>query len=184
MLVSVAYSKHIMHLNSYHGRDDLQNHLEIEAHVGCFFDLAFSYPYKQLCVVACGVDRVIKVGIAVSGTKQYIFQGHEALVYYVCLHRKKYIKFIFSTATDENIKAQWLYDDIGLRVEDDVGFIEENDYVSEHGYLDFFLHDDCYHMGLAAHDAKNENFDQITDYVLEFNDFLLSLGSNVISPNG
>lgn len=39
-------------------------------------------------------------------------------------------------------------------------------------------------MGRAAHDAENENFDQITDYELEFNDFLLSLGSNVTSPNG
>lgn len=34
---------------------------QIEAHVGSVNDLAFSYPNKQLCVVTCGEDRVIKV---------------------------------------------------------------------------------------------------------------------------
>ncbi|GMY35822.1 topless-related protein 4-like [Fagus crenata] len=114
----VAYSKHIVHIYSYHGGDDLRNHLEIEAHSGSVNDLAFSYPNKQLCVVTCGDDRVIKVWDAVSGSKQYSFEGHEAPVYSVCPHHKENIQFIFSTATDGKIKA-WLYDNMGSRVDYD-----------------------------------------------------------------
>ncbi|KAK4257416.1 hypothetical protein QN277_007009 [Acacia crassicarpa] len=117
-LFGVAYSKHIVHLYSYHGVDDLRNHLEIEAHVGSVNDLAFSYPNKQLCVVTCGEDRVIKVWDAVTGAKQYTFEGHEAPVYSVCPHHKENIQFIFSTATDGKIKA-WLYDNMGSRVDYD-----------------------------------------------------------------
>jgi WD40 repeat protein len=36
---------------------------QTEAHAGSVNDLAFSYPNKQLCVVTCGEDRVIKVGL-------------------------------------------------------------------------------------------------------------------------
>lgn len=43
---------------------------QIEAHAGSVNDLAFSYPNKQLCVVTCGEDRVIKVGLP------YIFNRH------------------------------------------------------------------------------------------------------------
>ncbi|WJX90333.1 Topless-related protein 4 [Trifolium repens] len=117
-LCSVAYSKHIVHIYSYHGGDDLRNHLEIEAHAGSVNDLAFSYPNKQLCVVTCGDDRVIKVWDAVTGAKQYTFEGHEAPVYSVCPHHKENIQFIFSTATDGKIKA-WLYDNMGSRVDYD-----------------------------------------------------------------
>ncbi|KAL2338400.1 hypothetical protein Fmac_012846 [Flemingia macrophylla] len=117
-LCSVAYSKHIVHIYSYHGGDDLRNHLEIEAHTGSVNDLAFSYPNKQLCVVTCGEDRVIKVWDAVTGAKQYAFDGHEAPVYSVCPHHKESIQFIFSTATDGKIKA-WLYDNMGSRVDYD-----------------------------------------------------------------
>ncbi|ONH98383.1 hypothetical protein PRUPE_7G247300 [Prunus persica] len=114
----VAYSKHIVHIYSYQGGDDIRNHLEIEAHVGSVNDLAFSYPNKQLCVVTCGEDRVIKVWDAVTGTKHYTFEGHEAPVYSVCPHHKENIQFIFSTATDGKIKA-WLYDTVGSRVDYD-----------------------------------------------------------------
>ncbi|CAL0330486.1 unnamed protein product [Lupinus luteus] len=117
-LCSVAYSKHIVHIYSYHGGDDLRNHLEIEAHTGSVNDLAFSYPNKQLCVVTCGEDRAIKVWDAVTGAKQYTFEGHEAPVYSVCPHHKESIQFIFSTATDGKIKA-WLYDNMGSRVDYD-----------------------------------------------------------------
>ncbi|XP_054821523.1 topless-related protein 4-like isoform X1 [Prosopis cineraria] len=117
-LFGVAYSKNIVHLYSYHGGDDLRNHLEIEAHVGSVNDLAFSYPNKQLCVVTCGEDRFIKVWDAVTGAKQYTFEGHEAPVYSVCPHHKENIQFIFSTATDGKIKA-WLYDNMGSRVDYD-----------------------------------------------------------------
>lgn len=116
-LFGVAYSKHIVHLYSYHNGDDLRNHLEIEAHVGSVNDLAFSYPNK-LCVVTCGEDRFIKVWDANTGSKQYTFEGHEAPVYSVCPHHKENIQFIFSTATDGKIKA-WLYDNMGSRVDYD-----------------------------------------------------------------
>ncbi|KAJ4839218.1 Topless- protein 4, partial [Turnera subulata] len=117
-LFGVAYSKHVVHIYSYHGGDDIRNHLEIEAHVGSVNDLAFSYPNKQLSIVTCGEDRVIKVWDAVTGTKQFTFEGHESPVYSVCPHQKENIQFIFSTATDGKIKA-WLYDNLGSRVDYD-----------------------------------------------------------------
>ncbi|KAF4363584.1 hypothetical protein F8388_002125 [Cannabis sativa] len=58
-------------------------------------DLAFSYPHKQLCVVTCGEDRVIKVWDAATGAKQYTFEGHESIVYSVCPHYKENIQVIF-----------------------------------------------------------------------------------------
>ncbi|KAG9138676.1 hypothetical protein Leryth_018567 [Lithospermum erythrorhizon] len=117
-LFGVAYSKHIVHIYSYHGSHDLRNHLEIEAHAGSVNDLAFSYPNKQLCVITCGDDRLIKVWDAITGTKQYTFEGHEAPVFSICPHYKDNIQFIFSTATDGKIKA-WLYDNVGSRVDYD-----------------------------------------------------------------
>ncbi|KAK2996120.1 hypothetical protein RJ639_029420, partial [Escallonia herrerae] len=117
-LFGVAYSKHIVHLYSYHGGDDVRDHLEIDAHVGSVSDLAFSHPNKQLCIITCGEDKAIKVWDAVTGSKQYIFEGHEAPVYSVCPHYKENIQFIFSTAVDGKIKA-WLYDSMGSRVDYD-----------------------------------------------------------------
>ncbi|CAK7345436.1 unnamed protein product [Dovyalis caffra] len=117
-LFGVAYSKHIMHVYSYHGGDDIRNHLEIDAHNGNVNDLAFSYPNKQLAVVTCGDDRTIRVWDAVVGTRLFNFQGHDAPVYSVCPHHKENIQFIFSTATDGKIKA-WLYDHMGSRVDYD-----------------------------------------------------------------
>ncbi|KAK6148980.1 hypothetical protein DH2020_016505 [Rehmannia glutinosa] len=117
-LFGVAYSKHIVHLYAYYGGDDLRNRLEIDAHVGSVSDLAFSHPNKQLCVITCGEDKTIKVWDAVTGAKQYTFEGHEAPVYSVCPHYKENIQFIFSTAVDGKIKA-WLYDNMGSRVDYD-----------------------------------------------------------------
>ncbi|KAJ9163078.1 hypothetical protein P3X46_022790 [Hevea brasiliensis] len=117
-LFGVAYSKHIVHLYSYHGGDDVKNYREIEAHVGSVSDLAFSYPNKRLSVVTCGEDRVIKVWDPVTGNPNFTFEGHEAPVYSVCPHHKEDIQFIFSTATDGKIKA-WLYDNLGSRVDYD-----------------------------------------------------------------
>lgn len=34
---------------------------QIDAHVGCVNDLAFAHPNKQMCVVTCGDDKLIKV---------------------------------------------------------------------------------------------------------------------------
>ncbi|KAG9450199.1 hypothetical protein H6P81_010164 [Aristolochia fimbriata] len=115
-LFGVAYSKNIVHVYSYNGRDDLRHHLEIDAHVGNVNDLAFASPNKQLCIVTCGDDKTIKVWDAITGAKQFTFEGHEAPVYSVCPHYKENIQFIFSTAIDGKIKA-WLYDNMGSRVD-------------------------------------------------------------------
>ncbi|KAK6267697.1 hypothetical protein QUC31_011857 [Theobroma cacao] len=115
-LFGVAYSRHIVQIYSYHGGDDVRQHLEIDAHVGGVNDLAFSLPNKQLCVITCGDDKTIKVWDASTGAKQFIFEGHEAPVYSVCPHHKENIQFIFSTAVDGKIKA-WLYDNMGSRVD-------------------------------------------------------------------
>ncbi|XP_019150616.1 PREDICTED: topless-related protein 4-like [Ipomoea nil] len=117
-LFGIAYSKHIVQIYSYHGGDDLRNHLEIEAHAGSVNDIAFSYPNKQLSIITCGEDKLIKVWDAVTGAKQYTFEGHEAPVYSVCPHHKENIQFIFSLAVDGKIKA-WLYDNLGSRVDYD-----------------------------------------------------------------
>ncbi|KAL0354840.1 UNVERIFIED_CONTAM: protein TOPLESS [Sesamum radiatum] len=114
----VAYSRHLVQIFSYHGNDDVRQHLEIDAHIGGVNDLAFSHPNKQLSVITCGDDKLIKVWDATTGTKQYTFEGHEAPVYSVCPHHKENIQFIFSTALDGKIKA-WLYDNLGSRVDYD-----------------------------------------------------------------
>ncbi|KAI3684330.1 hypothetical protein L6452_33553 [Arctium lappa] len=115
-LFGVAYSRHIVQIYSYHGGDDVRQHLEIDAHVGGVNDLAFSHPNKQLCVITCGDDKTIKVWDAATGARQYTFEGHDAPVYSVCPHYKENIQFIFSTALDGKIKA-WLYDNMGSRVD-------------------------------------------------------------------
>ncbi|KAE9588003.1 putative transcription factor WD40-like family [Lupinus albus] len=117
-LFGVAYSRHIVQIHSYHGADEVRQHLEIDAHVGGVNDLAFSHPNKKLCVITCGDDKTIKVWDTATGTKQYTFEGHDAPVYSVCPHYKENIQFIFSTALDGKIKA-WLYDNLGSRVDYD-----------------------------------------------------------------
>jgi WD40 repeat protein len=52
---------------------------QIEAHAGSVNDLAFSYPNKQLCVVTCGDDRVIKVGLPC------IFNGSIFFIFFIFL---------------------------------------------------------------------------------------------------
>ncbi|GKC55333.1 topless-related protein 4-like protein isoform X1 [Tanacetum coccineum] len=59
-LFGVAYSKSLMQIYSYHGGDDIRNHLEIQAHAGSVNDLAFAYPNKILSIVTCGDDKLIK----------------------------------------------------------------------------------------------------------------------------
>ncbi|GAB2277382.1 Topless- protein 3, variant 2 [Dionaea muscipula] len=115
--VGAAFNKHLIHLYSYAGPNELRHHLEIEAHAGTVNDLAFAYPNKQPCVVTCGDDKLIKVW-DLSGRKLYNFEGHEAPVYSICPHHKENIQFIFSTAIDGKIKA-WLYDNMGSRVDYD-----------------------------------------------------------------
>ncbi|KAL3538214.1 hypothetical protein ACH5RR_001580 [Cinchona calisaya] len=115
--VGAAFSKHLVHLYAYAGPNDLRQHLEIDAHSGGVNDLAFAHPNKQLCVVTCGDDKLIKVW-DLTGRMLFNFEGHEAPVYSICLHQKENIQFIFSTAIDGKIKA-WLYDNMGSRVDYD-----------------------------------------------------------------
>ncbi|KAB2611410.1 TMV resistance protein N-like [Pyrus ussuriensis x Pyrus communis] len=117
-IIGIAYSRHIVQIYSYHGGDNVREHLEIDAHVGGVNDLAFSHPNEQLCVITCGDDKTIKVWDATTGAKQYTFEGQEAPVYSVCPHHKENIQFIFSIALDGKIKA-WEYDNLGSRVDYD-----------------------------------------------------------------
>ncbi|KAK7329494.1 hypothetical protein VNO77_23664 [Canavalia gladiata] len=115
--IGVAFTKHLIHLYAYQAPNDLQQRLEIDAHVGGVNDLAFSNPNKQLCIVTCGDDKLIKVW-DLTGKKLFNFEGHGAPVYSVCPHQRENIQFIFSTSVDGKIKA-WLYDDTGSRVDYD-----------------------------------------------------------------
>ncbi|KAF1882284.1 hypothetical protein Lal_00038930 [Lupinus albus] len=115
--IGVAFTKHLIHLYAYQALNDLQQHLEIDAHVGGVNDLAFSQLNKQLCIVTCGDDKLVKVW-DLTGRKLFNFEGHEAPVYSVCPHQKDKTQFIFSTAFDGKIKA-WLYDNMGSRVDYD-----------------------------------------------------------------
>ncbi|KAK1391373.1 hypothetical protein POM88_010429 [Heracleum sosnowskyi] len=117
-ILGVAFSKHIVQIYTYNPAGELRQHLEIDAHIGGVNDIAFAHPNKQLCIMTCGDDKTIKVWDAVSGRRQYIFEGHEAPVYSVCPHSKENIQFIFSTAIDGKIKA-WLYDCLGSRIDYD-----------------------------------------------------------------
>ncbi|VAH75685.1 unnamed protein product [Triticum turgidum subsp. durum] len=116
-LIGVAFAKHLIHLYAYQQPNEARQVLEIEAHSGGVNDIAFSRPNKQLCVVTCGDDKLIRVW-DMHGQKIYSFEGHEAPVYSICPHHKETIQFIFSTSIDGKIKA-WLYDNAGSRVDYD-----------------------------------------------------------------
>ncbi|KAK8602586.1 hypothetical protein V6N12_052392 [Hibiscus sabdariffa] len=111
----VAYSKHIVQLYSYHDGSDVQQKLEIDAHVGGVNDLAFSTPSKQHVVITGGDDKLIKVWNVITGVQMHTFEGHEAPVYSLLPHCKDDIHFIYSTSVDGKIKA-WLYDNMGPSV--------------------------------------------------------------------
>uniref|UniRef100_A0A0D9UZ66 CTLH domain-containing protein n=1 Tax=Leersia perrieri TaxID=77586 RepID=A0A0D9UZ66_9ORYZ len=116
-LIGVAFTKHLIHLHAYQQPNETRQVLEIDAHSGAVNDIAFSRPNKQLCVVTCGDDKLIKVW-DMHGQKLFSFEGHEAPVYSICPHHKESIQFIFSTSLDGKIKA-WLYDNMGSRVDYD-----------------------------------------------------------------
>ncbi|KAK9666415.1 hypothetical protein RND81_14G183200 [Saponaria officinalis] len=117
-LFGIAYSRHIVQIYSYDDDEDIQQHLEIDAHVGAVNDIAFSTPNNQLSLITCGDDKTIKVWDAGNGTKQYTFEGHKAPVLSVCAHYNQCIQFIFSMDVDGKIK-KWLYDNLGSRVDND-----------------------------------------------------------------
>ncbi|KAK8505398.1 hypothetical protein V6N12_067365 [Hibiscus sabdariffa] len=79
---------------------DVQQKLEIDAHVGGVNDLAFSTPSKQHVVITGGDDKLIKA---------------MKLLFTLLPHCKDDIHFIYSTSVDGKIKA-WLYDNMGPRV--------------------------------------------------------------------
>ncbi|KAB1205517.1 Protein TOPLESS [Morella rubra] len=118
LMLGVAFSKHIVQIYKYNPTGGLRQNFEIDAHVGGVNDIAFAHPNKQLCIVSCGDDKMIKVWDAVTGRRLYTFEGHEAPVYSICPHYKENIQFIFSTAIDGKIKA-WLYDCSRSRVDYD-----------------------------------------------------------------
>lgn len=97
--------------------------MQIDAHVGGVNDIAFSHPNKQLCVVSCGDDKVIKVREFgyysrsmfsfislqllqrkfcvlqvwdLTGQRLHVFEGHEAPVYSICPHHKENIQVWFT----------------------------------------------------------------------------------------
>ncbi|KAG5075956.1 hypothetical protein AAZX31_20G224000 [Glycine max] len=115
--VGIAFTKHLIHLYAYTGPNELTQRIEVDAHVGGVNDLSFAHPNKQMCIVTCGDDKLIKVW-DLNGRKLFSFEGHEAPVYSICPHHKENIQFIFSTAIDGKIKA-WLYDNMGSRVDYD-----------------------------------------------------------------
>nr|GLL21246.1 topless-related protein 4 isoform X3 [Ipomoea trifida] len=104
----VAYSKNIVHLYSYSSNNEVQNHLEIEAHVGNVNDLAFSSASQQLLVITCGEDNMIKVWDILSGVKLYTFEGHKSPVHSICPYEKNGFLFILSTDVDGKIKL-WVH---------------------------------------------------------------------------
>ncbi|XP_078160587.1 TOPLESS-related 2 isoform X2 [Carex rostrata] len=116
-LIGVAFSKNLFHLHAFQAPNELRQVLEIDAHTGSVNDIAFSNPNKQLCVVTCGDDKLIKVW-DLNGQRLYVFEGHDAPVYSILPHHKENIQFIFSTSLDGKIKA-WLYDNMGSRVDYD-----------------------------------------------------------------
>ncbi|KAL0291040.1 UNVERIFIED_CONTAM: Topless-related protein 1 [Sesamum angustifolium] len=116
LLFGVAYSRHMIRLYLYHkSANYVEKKLEIDAHVGSVNDLAFSKPHDKVVLVSCGDDKLIQVWDAVTGSKQYTFEGHEAPVYSVCPHVKENVHFLFSISKRGEIKA-WLFDNLGSRV--------------------------------------------------------------------
>ncbi|KAG6425315.1 hypothetical protein SASPL_115743 [Salvia splendens] len=133
-LFGVAYSRHLVQIYSYHGNDDVRQQLEIDAHVGGVNNLAFSHPNKQLSVITCGDDKLIKVWDAKTVPNNTLLKVTRPLyIQYVLTTRRIFrilslffaynitaiiLQFIFSTALDGKIKA-WLYDNLGSRVDYD-----------------------------------------------------------------
>ncbi|KAL3650682.1 hypothetical protein CASFOL_007085 [Castilleja foliolosa] len=115
-LFGVAYSKRTIHLYLYHTNGNhFKIQLKIDAHVGSVNDIAFAKPNEKLVVISCGDDKLIQVWDAVTGVKQYTFEGHDAPVYSLCPHKKKNVHFLFSISTSGEIKA-WLFDNNGSRL--------------------------------------------------------------------
>ncbi|XBH96082.1 hypothetical protein VPH35_086545 [Triticum aestivum] len=117
-LIGVAFTKHLIHLHAYRHPNETYQFVEIEAHSGRVNDIVFSRSRKQLYVVTCGDDKLIKVW-DMHGQKIYSFEGHEAPVYSICPHHIDEVKFIFSISLDGKMKT-WLYEYLGTKLDFDV----------------------------------------------------------------
>ncbi|MED6171821.1 hypothetical protein PIB30_044375 [Stylosanthes scabra] len=115
--LGVAFTKHLVHVYVYQAPNELKEHMEVDAHVGSVNDLAFSSPSKQLTVVTCGDDKLIRVW-DLTGRNLFNFEGHQAAVYSICLNLRETIEYIFSSSVDGKIKA-WLLDNSGTKVDYD-----------------------------------------------------------------
>ncbi|MED6219426.1 hypothetical protein PIB30_035730 [Stylosanthes scabra] len=113
--LGVAFTKHLVHVYVYQAPNELKEHMEVDAHVGSVNDLAFSSPSKQLTVVTCGDDKLIKVW-DLTGRNLFSFEGHQAAVYSICLNMRENTEYIFSSSVDGKIKA-WLFDNSGSKLD-------------------------------------------------------------------
>ncbi|KAG9156020.1 hypothetical protein Leryth_012087 [Lithospermum erythrorhizon] len=108
-LFGVAYSKNIVQLYSLNSSHHADKQVEIDAHAGNVFDLAFSKRYDKLLIITCGEDKYIQGWDTITGVKQFTFEGHSAPVFSLCPHVKEFIHFLISTSTNGEIKS-WFYD--------------------------------------------------------------------------
>ncbi|KAL8103269.1 receptor-like serine/threonine-protein kinase At1g78530 [Apium graveolens] len=71
----------------------MRQYLEIDAHIGGVNDLAFSHPNKQLCVITCGDDKIIKVQVVVQEKrKEYVIDS------VLKDHPSEEVNYVFSVA--------------------------------------------------------------------------------------
>ncbi|KAG6528116.1 hypothetical protein ZIOFF_010265 [Zingiber officinale] len=73
-ILGVAFSKHLVQIYAFNLNEELQQHLEIDAHIGSVNDIAFSYPKKTLSIITCGNDKAIKVSKTMWLISQKIVQ--------------------------------------------------------------------------------------------------------------
>ncbi|KAM7275751.1 hypothetical protein ACFE04_017617 [Oxalis oulophora] len=114
----VAYSKDILQLFTYLGRNNISHHIEIVAHCGSINDMSFCNPNQHLVVVTCGDDKTIKVFDVASGQKMLTFEGHMSPVHSVCPHSLGGVWFLFSTSVDGKIKV-WQFNTHDSRLDRD-----------------------------------------------------------------
>ena len=78
-------------------KDLICNHILRLMHViGGVIDLTFSHPNKQLCIVTCDNDKIIKKGYVVTSCKLYnLINYHDALVCSLVSTTREYVVSIF-----------------------------------------------------------------------------------------
>ena len=78
-------------------KDLICNHILRLMHViGGVIDLTFSHPNKQLCIVACDNDKIIKKGDVVIGFKlNNLINDHDARICSLVPTTREYVVSIF-----------------------------------------------------------------------------------------